>query len=333
MDDKEELFVEGKEGEEDLLDFDFEELPEEVSAAEALDDESFDDEILTLTNIIKEGDIGVASESEKSGAEGEFEFDSDELDVDSIDFDDEEIAEKAASVEAAAAPIDDILDSKEIAFDLDDAFDELKEPEDKAPEESDMVGPVDAEDRGYETGSFDGDLSEIPDIAGGAVTEVGGGVAVPEVQEEIIPDEVEGDSGTVADEIIPIDEDDLESEPQELDLGAMIDEIEKEEIEAEEEILPLDQIREEKEEEPEPPIEELAPEPSQITDELVPESIELEDETGLEGLDKDGLEQMISGIVMSAVEKAVKETMAGTAERVIKETIEALKSSIESSEE
>jgi hypothetical protein len=290
MDDKEELFVEGKEGEEDLLDFDFEELPEEVSAAEALDDESFDDEILTLTNIIKEGDIGVASESEKSGAEGEFEFDSDELDVDSIDFDDEEIAEKAASVEAAAAPIDDILDSKEIAFDLDDAFDELKEPEDKAPEESDMVGPVDAEDRDYETGSFDGDLSEIPDIAGGAVTEVGGGVAVPEVQEEIIPDEVEGDSGTVADEIIPIDEDDLESEPQELDLGAMIDEIEKEEIEAEEEILPLDQIREEKEEEPEPPIEELAPEPSQITDELVPESIELEDETGLEGLDKDGLE-------------------------------------------
>ena len=78
MDDKDELFVEGREGEEDLLDFEFEEIHEEISVVE--EDTSFDEEIVELTNIITPGDEGVLIETVELEVVGELD--------DSVDFKD-----------------------------------------------------------------------------------------------------------------------------------------------------------------------------------------------------------------------------------------------------
>lgn len=362
MDEKEELFVEGKEGEEDLLDFEFEELTGDVSELNSPADVSFDEEILELTDIIKPGDIGENDEAEKSTGNQEFEFDPDILDADSIDFDDEEDMGQKEEIEELSLGEEDsslIGDEKAGQDTIDFEFDQVFEKEEKqegqkgAPSGIDTGGQM--EDQDYQTGSFDGDLNEIPEIDERAVEDIGGGVGVEELQQESISD---------LEELTEVGEGHPENESQALDLGAMIDEIEKEEIEAESEEIPLDQIAEELgaeseelpmegvgeeieaesdvieldqiseeiEEVQQAPTEDIPAKTSTISDDLVPESIELDSLTDLSGIDEEKLEKMIKSVVTIAVEKAVKETMSGTAERVIRETIEALKSSMESPE-
>ena len=292
---KEDEVLEGLDNEEDLLDFDLDDI-----SPEDLDEEDSEEEIIDLVEEVKEdqgpGDDEIANlleEDQSREAEEDINFSTDEISGIPDILEDDESGEGEAGASVASLSLSDLdLDepSEEPADDVDVAADVSDEAQEAAGFEELDIGLDDDE-------AVDGERPEadIPEIDLS-------GVFDEEQEEEPVPDQ---EGAAEAD-------DDIEEM-----LGETI------EAAVAEEVIPGGEMADAVVLE-----EELAPV------ETIDEVVSLDSQTdGPVVVSPERIEAIVKEVVQEVVERVARETMAEVAEKVITQAIDALKQNLDSSSE
>ena len=283
MADNDKIFDEEKIDEEDLLDFEFDDLDDLIGEdlSEEGDDFSSDDDIIELVDIIKDEDAGaddieqlldIDEGSGEQGAEEELDLGLDDLD---------EITEDEGP--------------KAMETDLDSAFGDIGDVELEPVTETIEIDEAD-EDAGAD------DIEQLLDIDEGfgleAIEKDSEGVASSEealLESDDLSDSAEPGEGLAAEEISKETDEGMQTGPVKEDLSDILPDSEEEGLDKEEAAA------------------------SHATEELV-------------GISEEKIEEIITRVLEGVVEKVARETMVTVAEKIIGEAIDALKESLESSE-
>lgn len=293
---KDDDVLEGMDNEEDLLDFDLEDItPEE------LDEGDSDEEVIDLVDLVEEGKGEKAPEDDEIA--NLLEPEQPQLSEEDISFSTDEISgipdildeDGAAEVEVdQSASVADISLSD---LELDESITEPDEEVEIAAEvadEADAEADVEELDLGLDDEAVSEEErpeADIPEIDLSGVFEEGEEEAAPDQEEEVAPD------------------DNIEEM-----LGATIEATVTEAVGPEEE-MPGDVVAEE----------EIAP--AQPSEEVVSM------DSQAPAVSPEQIEAVVREVVEEVVERVVRETLLEVAEKVIREAIDALKQNLESSSE
>ena len=368
MNNKDDIIQENKNAEEELLDFDFDEFSEE-DIQEISGGSPSDEEIIELVDIVEKGEMIEDSDLALDGSDESPEEDASqslEADLDSVlaglESPEVDIAEEGSKEEASESDeLAELLgEDEDVEGDLDFALDDLEESlEEDVPQSAELgldsvlagleSPEVDiAEEGGKEEASESDELAELLDeeevIEEGLEVKEESDLALDELDkglEEEAPAGLETDLDSMLEGLESSEKADSEFDFLGTDLESAPEAESLEDTEFDSEVSAEPEATEGEVKGPSP---DVAPDaPLEDLSKVQPAAEEPINEE-LIGISEDRIEVIITRVVQDVVERVARETMATVAERVARETtatiaekviteaIDALKQSLESSQ-
>jgi len=355
MDKEDELLEEQIDDEDDLLDFDLDDLSPEDIDQEITEDGS-EEETIALVDLVKKGekvqdkgDEGIATLSEDDKPpEGQGDVEIQKGEISAIG----DVPDEGGDLDESMSD----LDLTDISLEADLSVEETPDPQgdlgvedisesdlEKMLDDTDLEMDVKLEGSGEPEASLE-DLIKEADIEESFIPET------PELEEEIGDGDLfEGDLEGILEEkpigemdktiVSPIESDEaLEGLMEEADIEEplMAEAIEPEETDegdiSKSDLKEILEVEPAVEMEEEPLMEEVSEDISLQQDEVLEQEEVPAESVGEElvGISEEKMEAIVTRVVQDVVERVARETMANVAEKVITEAIDALKQSLES---